>query len=104
MLREPQRERMRGPGQPREGGSRKGLTFLLSPETEVGACLVRRGQDRSRLWEQQCVRGWRQKRAPCGPRLPTARSELPGNLRRRQHDQASVSERCPDGSRRVAWI
>lgn len=95
MLREPQRERTRGPGLPREGGARKVLTFLLSPETEVRACLVRRGQD--------CARGWKQKRAPCGPRLPTACSELPGDLRRRQHDRASVSERRPGGSGRVAW-
>ena len=39
VLREPQRERMRGPGQPREGGSRKGLTFLLSPERSQEAKL-----------------------------------------------------------------
>lgn len=59
---------MRGPGLPREGGSRKGLTFLLSPEAGAGACSVRRGQDGCRLWEALC-KGLEAEESALGPQV-----------------------------------
>lgn len=62
---------------------------------------MRRGQDGCRLWEALC-KGLEAEESALGPQLPRAHSELPRDLRRRQHDQPSVSERRPDGCGRVA--
>lgn len=84
VLREPQRERDEGTRPAQEGGARRVLTFLLSRDRSKSLS----GEEGTGL----CKGLEAEKRAPCGPRLPAACSELPGDLRRRQHDRASVSE------------